>query len=166
MLPAAKCMKISLFSISSPSEAPTTNSWTLTKMPTLIRRFSKSISVTPSSRIQLLRRDLWSTSATLILATISSSVLPDSPQATTASAQRMSSEMAMVILPASASSHKILLTNQIALTARTRLVGLFLSLLCATHPKLELLAMTNSLSIATLTNALSISRPSTTLAAA
>ena len=71
-----------------------------------------------------------------------------------------------MILSASASLHKILLTSQEgALSAKTTLIGLFLSMLFATNLKLELLVMTNSLLLKTLTNALSNSMPATMLAA-
>jgi hypothetical protein len=74
--------------------------------------------------------------------------------------------MTLVIFLALALLHKNLLTNQRALSARKILDGLFLSILCATNLKLELLVMTNSLSLKTLTIALSNSMPSTMLAAA
>jgi hypothetical protein len=53
--------------------------------------------------------------------------------------------MKMVILPASSSLQKNLLTNQRALSARILLVGLFLSILFAAHLRLELLDMKISL---------------------
>ena len=74
--------------------------------------------------------------------------------------------MAMVILPASTSLQKNLLTNQTALSAISTLVGLFLSMLCAVNRKLELLAMTNYLTLKTLRDALSNSSYFIMLAAA
>lgn len=110
--------------------------------------------------------DLWSTSATSRLLITSSSVLPDSRQATTASAQRMSFKMTKAIYPASSLLLKSLLTTQRALSVREPLAGLFLLMLCAAKLILELSAMTNSLSLRTLTNALSNSQQLTRLAVA
>ena len=103
-------------------------------------------------------RDLWSTSVIPRLLTASFSVLPDLPLVKTASALRMSSEMTMVIFPASTLLHNNLLTTQRELFVTAPLVGLYLSMLCAMLLKLKLLAMTNFRSKRTLTNALSNSK--------
>jgi hypothetical protein len=108
-------------------------------------------------------KDLWSTSAIPILLTANFSVLPDLPLVKTASALRMSSEMTMVIFPASTLLHNNLLTTLRKLFVRGTLVGLYLSMLCATLLKLKLLAMTNFRSKRTLSNALSNSKLSTML---
>jgi hypothetical protein len=78
----------------------------------------------------------------------------------------MSSEMTMMIFTASTSLQKILLTTKRALSARGTLAGLFLSMFCAAQLKLDLSAMTNSLSQRILTHALLNSQQSTKLGAA
>jgi hypothetical protein len=167
MLQAAKSTKTSLFSISIPLEVPTKLNCNLKTMLFLLRRSLKSTSATPCFRINLLRRrDLWCSSVIPKPQTNSYSVLPDSPLMITASAQRMFSEMEMVMFPAFALLHKNHLTTQRALSARKILIGLFLSILCAMHLKQELLAMTNSPSLRTMKNALLNSLHSTMLAVA
>lgn len=64
--------------------------------------------------------------------------------------------MKMVMLLASFSLQKNLLTTQRALFAKKILVGLFLLILCATHLKLDLYGMKNSLLLRkTMINAIS-----------
>ena len=167
MISAAKSTKTSLFSISIPLEAPTKLNCSLKTMLFLLRRSLKSTSASLCLRMNLIKsRDRWCSSAIQRQLTNSFSVLPDSPLVKTASAQRMFSEMEMVMFPAFALLQKNHLTTQRALSASKLLVGLFLLILCATHRKLELLAMKNFPSQRTMTNALLNSPLSTMLAAA
>jgi hypothetical protein len=72
--------------------------------------------------------------------------------------------MEIMIYPALIWVHMNLLTTQRALSAKAILAGMFLSLFCVAQLKLELSAMTDSLSFRT--NAISYLLPFTMLAAA